>query len=118
MQIFFLHSVILNGDIFTLAQAREYQDKTGVNGVMSARGLLKNPALYAGFETVPLACVRRFIELCTEYAGTYTFAAIHHHCMFMLHPPVLNHADFLEFGALTSISGIVQFLEDRQHGDE
>ena len=38
--------VLANGDVFTLADAFEITKKTGVNGVMSARGLLENPGLF------------------------------------------------------------------------
>ena len=107
-------SVVLNGGIFTLSQALEYQKHTGVRGVMSARGLLKNPAMFAGYDTVPLKCVNRFVELSTEYGGALCFAAIHQHCMFMLHPPVLGHAVFAEFSGLTSVSAIWKFLEERE----
>lgn len=49
--------VIANGSIFSLKDADEMYEKTGVDGVMSARGLLQNPALFAGYETTPWECV-------------------------------------------------------------
>lgn len=38
--------VLANGDVFTLADALEITEKIGVQGVMSARGLLENPGLF------------------------------------------------------------------------
>jgi len=35
-----------NGDVFSLADAHEHVEATGVDGVMSARGILENPALF------------------------------------------------------------------------
>lgn len=35
--------VVANGDVFSLAEARLTRRECGVNGVMSARGLLANP---------------------------------------------------------------------------
>ena len=35
--------VVANGDVFSLAEARLARKECGVNGVMSARGLLANP---------------------------------------------------------------------------
>jgi tRNA-dihydrouridine synthase len=40
--------VIANGDITSLAVANDVIDRTHVKGVMSARGILNNPALFAG----------------------------------------------------------------------
>ncbi|PVU94877.1 hypothetical protein BB559_002897 [Furculomyces boomerangus] len=50
--------IIANGGIFTLEQANEIYEYTGVNGVMSARGLLKNPSLFSGNSITPLECVQ------------------------------------------------------------
>ncbi|KAK7205409.1 hypothetical protein BZA70DRAFT_238313 [Myxozyma melibiosi] len=38
--------VVANGDCFSLADARRIASETGVDGVMAARGLLENPALF------------------------------------------------------------------------
>eukprot|EP01133_Synstelium_polycarpum_P007876 gene7876-9246_t len=45
--------IFANGDIFTLTQANEIRQRTGVNGVMSARGILCNPALFSGYDVAP-----------------------------------------------------------------
>ena len=42
--------VIANGDVTSLEGAREVQEKTGVDGVMVARALLENPALFDGYK--------------------------------------------------------------------
>ncbi|MFT3738966.1 MAG: tRNA-dihydrouridine synthase [Breznakibacter sp.] len=39
--------IIGNGDIFSLAQAREYSNLYGVDGVMIGRGIFKNPWLFS-----------------------------------------------------------------------
>lgn len=52
--------VFANGSIFSNADAEEMYDKTGVDGVMSARGLLQNPAFFSGYEYTPWEC----IEVC------------------------------------------------------
>lgn len=45
--------VVANGDVWSLEDARHTRDVTGVHGVMSARGLLANPALFAGYKETP-----------------------------------------------------------------
>lgn len=69
--------VIANGNIFTLNDAENIYKQTGVNGVMSARGLLKNPALFAGYDFTPWDCIESFVRLSIAY-GTNHFI-FHHH---------------------------------------
>lgn len=40
--------VLANGDVFSLNDAHRIASETGVDGVMAARGLLENPALFDG----------------------------------------------------------------------
>lgn len=54
--------VFANGSIFSNADAEEMYEKTGVDGVMSARGLLQNPAFFSGYEYTPWEC----IEVCNN----------------------------------------------------
>ena len=51
-----------NGDVFTLSDATEHASLTGVDGVMSARGILQNPALFAGYDTCPWDAVELFMN--------------------------------------------------------
>ncbi|KAK9472111.1 uncharacterized protein V1510DRAFT_418017 [Dipodascopsis tothii] len=59
--------VVANGDCFSLADAYRIAAATGADGVMSARGLLENPALFAGYEYTPWKAV----ELFWDYARAY-----------------------------------------------
>ncbi|PQE21100.1 hypothetical protein CJF32_00005554 [Rutstroemia sp. NJR-2017a WRK4] len=51
-----------NGDVFTLASAQAHTEYTQTNGVMSARGLLENPALFAGYAHTPWEAVDYFMN--------------------------------------------------------
>lgn len=53
---------ISNGDVFTLADAHAHAKELGVDGVMSARGLLQNPALFKGYENCPWEAVEFFMN--------------------------------------------------------
>jgi tRNA-dihydrouridine synthase 4 len=46
--------VVANGDAYTLAGVQDIAARTGVDGVMAARGLLENPALFAGYDVTPV----------------------------------------------------------------
>ncbi|KAM3074168.1 tRNA dihydrouridine synthase [Clarireedia jacksonii] len=53
---------ISNGDIFTLSSAQTHSQYTQTSGVMSARGLLENPAFFAGYTHTPWEAVDYFIN--------------------------------------------------------
>ncbi|OBT75030.1 hypothetical protein VF21_06344 [Pseudogymnoascus sp. 05NY08] len=54
--------LIANGDVSTLAIANSIAAQTGVDGVMSARDILANPALFAGHDTCPWEAVEHFLN--------------------------------------------------------
>jgi tRNA-dihydrouridine synthase 4 len=54
-----------NGDIWTAQDAVDMRRETGVKGVMAARGLLANPALFSGYDKTP----REAVEVRTERCG-------------------------------------------------
>lgn len=35
-------------------------------GVMAARGLLQNPALYGGYSKTPIECVMDWLDICSQ----------------------------------------------------
>ncbi|KAJ1680264.1 tRNA dihydrouridine synthase [Spiromyces aspiralis] len=100
--------VVANGSVFSLKEAEELRERTGVDGIMSARGLLRNPALFAGHEVTPLECIKRYAELAMSY-GTTTFI-FHHHLMFMMEG-IMSSAEKCTFNVLSSIPAILEHLE-------
>jgi len=53
--------MLANGDVVSLEEARNTVARTGVEGVMTARALLENPALFAGYKVTPVEAVERFV---------------------------------------------------------
>ncbi|KAJ2760344.1 tRNA dihydrouridine synthase [Coemansia nantahalensis] len=104
--------VLANGGIFSLRDAEEMYDRTGVDGVMSARGLLQNPALFAGFEHTPLACVEKYVNAALAY-GTPT-SIMHHHVMYMTES-IMSSVERRSFNCLSSAPAIVDHL-GRKYG--
>jgi tRNA-dihydrouridine synthase 4 len=78
--------------------------------MMSARGILRNPALFAGYDEAPWECYNNFIKYSLEYGSSFT--TVHRHICFML-SSVSSKYDMLEFENLNSISGIKDFFVDR-----
>lgn len=74
--------VVANGDCFSLQDAKEIAHYTGAVGVMSARGALANPALFAGYATPPWSAIELFWDLALSYG--LPFRIIQHHLAQML----------------------------------
>ncbi|KAI9270690.1 hypothetical protein BDA99DRAFT_502465 [Phascolomyces articulosus] len=100
--------VIANGSIFSNKDAEEMYERTGVNGVMSARGLLQNPAFFAGYEVPPWECIEEYVRLALAY-GTNHFI-FHHHLMYMFED-IMSKAERKTFNSLSSIPAILDHLE-------
>ncbi|KAG0228821.1 tRNA-dihydrouridine(20a/20b) synthase [NAD(P)+]-like protein [Actinomortierella wolfii] len=101
--------VIANGDVFSLQDAEYIVSQTGVNGTMAARGILENPALYAGYNETPWECIEEYVALAMEY-GTNAFI-FHHHLMYMFER-VMSNAERKTFNSLTSVPAILDYLDD------
>lgn len=102
--------VIANGDVFQPEDIDRIANETKCDGIMSARGILANPALYAGYKDIPMECIIDYLKLALEYGGK--FSIHHHHLLYMLYRH-LSRPERLVFAQLTSMLGILDFFEDR-----
>ncbi|KAJ8046381.1 tRNA-dihydrouridine(20a/20b) synthase [NAD(P)+]-like [Holothuria leucospilota] len=101
--------VFANGDVRTLQDAQMVREMTGVDGVMSARGMLQNPAMFAGYSETPLCCVQDWVDLGLSLGTPFT--CFHHHLIQMLEQG-LPKAEKKVFNVLTSTAGILDYLEE------
>lgn len=69
--------ILANGDAYTLSDVNEIAAATGADGVMAARGILENPALFARSNTTPAECVHKFLECAVRYPIPYPLV-LHH----------------------------------------
>lgn len=74
--------VVANGDCFSLKDAYEIAEYTGVDGVMAVRGILANPGIFSGYENTPWSAVEIFWDLATSYG--LPFRITQHHLSEML----------------------------------
>lgn len=79
-------------------------------GVMAARGILENPAMYAGYESTPLECVKDFVNIAVS-TGT-PFSCFHHHLIYMLEKS-LSRSERRYFNVLGSTSGVISYLNEK-----
>lgn len=101
--------VVANGDIKSLEDAEKVQAETGVDGVMAARGILANPAMYAGYKDTPMQCVQDWVDIALA-TGT-PFPCFHHHLIYMLEHN-LGRAERAVFNSLASASAVMDFLRE------
>lgn len=106
--------VIANGDVFTRQDAENVYRRTGVDGIMAARGLLSDPALFSTRpeKPKPLALAKEYIDLALAY-GTL-FHTLHHHTSQILTegqgPGLLPAHQHKRFNSLTSTAAVIDFL--------
>jgi hypothetical protein len=76
---------------------------------MAARGILTNPALFAGYPITPLDCVKDWVTISTT-TGT-SFQCFHHHLVFMLEK-VLPKSERLIFNVIKTKELVLDFLSE------
>ncbi|KAK6177226.1 hypothetical protein SNE40_015367 [Patella caerulea] len=102
--------LIANGDIKSLKDVQLTVDQTGVHGVMAARGILTNPAMYSGEDITPLHCIKHWLDISLSL-GT-PFPIFHHHLIYMLER-ILCRSERRIFNTLGSMSAILNFLQEQ-----
>eukprot|EP00088_Acartia_fossae_P037153 TRINITY_DN3832_c0_g1_i1.p1 TRINITY_DN3832_c0_g1~~TRINITY_DN3832_c0_g1_i1.p1 ORF type:complete len:306 (+),score=26.26 TRINITY_DN3832_c0_g1_i1:324-1241(+) len=101
--------VIANGDIKCMDDVQRVQKITGVKGVMAARGLLENPAMYAGYDITPDSCVQDWLDIALNRGTSY--ATFHHHLIYMLEKS-LPKSERRLFNSLASTSAVLNYVQN------
>lgn len=103
--------LVANGDVKTLSGADALADRIGCDGVMSARGILANPGLFAGFDTTPLRCVQDWVDICESVGEeAITFQCFHHHLTFMMEK-LMKRKTRVIFNSFSKREEVMEFLE-------
>jgi len=69
--------VVANGNVRVFADVAANMQRTGAVGVMSAEGILRNPALFSGTEPESLTLAMEYIELSSRYPQELKFLKGH-----------------------------------------
>ncbi|XP_062509240.1 tRNA-dihydrouridine(20a/20b) synthase [NAD(P)+]-like [Corticium candelabrum] len=99
--------VVANGDIKSTEDADRVARMTGVDGVMAARGILQNPAMYAGFDTTPQECIHNWVEIAMKLGVPFT--PFHQHLMYMLEK-LHSKQEKQIFNSLSSSAAVLDYL--------
>ncbi|KJE92872.1 hypothetical protein CAOG_03762 [Capsaspora owczarzaki ATCC 30864] len=104
--------VVANGDINSMLDVNAVAAATGVDGVMSARGLLANPALFGGYAFAPASCLDKWIQI--ALSSRIPYSLFHTHVMNMDDPRVLSKEARARFFATQSYDDGIAELK-REH---
>ncbi|KAH8930115.1 tRNA-dihydrouridine synthase [Atractiella rhizophila] len=111
--------VVANGECWDLETAQRLRDVCGVKGVMSARGLLENPALFSeeGRQGTPARVIADFVQISTE--TSLLFPLFHRHLSFMMEKRWLKtKAERTYFNDLPSFAAVIDYLEENVFSSE
>jgi len=101
--------LVANGDAKSLESAEFLFKKSRYEGVMTARGILTNPALFLGYSATPLVCVQDWLDITSTIPTE--FQCFHHHLVFMLEK-ILPKKERVLFNNLQNKSSVLEFLEN------
>ncbi|KAI5710789.1 hypothetical protein M8J76_000335 [Diaphorina citri] len=101
--------IIANGDVFSLRDADRLYESTKCNGVMAARGLLKNPGLFSGANRTPMSCIEEWVSMKHNHFMTFL-----HHLVFMC-DKLLSSQEKDQLNSLYSGVEILDFIENKFH---
>ncbi|KAK6202283.1 dihydrouridine synthase [Scheffersomyces amazonensis] len=111
--------VVANGDCFSLKDAHKIAEYTGVDGIMSARGVLSNPALFAGYTQTPWSAIELFWDYATSYG--LPFRITQHHLSEML-DKVIPRKYIKEMNETTCLIDLIDWFDShfilRRRGDD
>ncbi|KAK4689067.1 tRNA-dihydrouridine synthase 4, partial [Tremellales sp. Uapishka_1] len=99
-----------NGDVWEYADGDRLRKDTGVRGVMGARGLLANPALFAGYKRTPRHAVENFCNLSVDYG--FISPLFHRHLAYMIESQ-WSKPEKIYFNALPSSISAIDYLSSR-----
>lgn len=102
--------LIANGDVKSLAGADSLYKQINCDGIMAARGMLSNPAMFVGASVTPFDCIQNWITLMHEAGDSITFQCLHHHLTFMMEK-LMRRRTRVIFNNLTRKDQVYDFLQ-------
>uniref|UniRef100_A0A1A9UPN2 DUS-like FMN-binding domain-containing protein n=1 Tax=Glossina austeni TaxID=7395 RepID=A0A1A9UPN2_GLOAU len=110
--------LVANGGVRTWQEACDLHEQTNADGIMVARGLLSNPALfnpcYKNQTTTPLTCVQDWLNIGAQTDSSLQFMCFHHHLTFMWSSN-MKKKPRLEFNSFSRKQQIYDFFKEKYH---
>lgn len=103
--------LVANGDCFSLEDFQHIHEYTNVEGVMAVRGLLANPALFAGHEKCPWGTIELFFHYAMEFGGL-PYQLLQHHLYTMMENMGIEKPMLKELMEIKNLAHLVDWLDD------
>jgi tRNA-dihydrouridine synthase 4 len=104
--------LIANGDAYTLADVNKIASLTGADGVMAARGILENPAMFAGHDVTPVECVKDFMEWAVRCPIPFPLV-LHHVGEITARMPGMTKKERKALADCQDLLDLTDFVDDR-----
>ncbi len=101
---------VANGDLFSLEDCKKICDQVNVKGVMCARGLLENPAMFAGYDLTPKSCIQDWIDICFNYGTPFAYF---HSVLTQMLQHLLSKSERRYFNSLISATAVLDYLNEK-----
>lgn len=107
--------LVVNGNVESYQDAVALHASTKASGVMAARGLLANPALfnsdYPLATRTPKACVEQWLDIAALAGEHLLFQCFHHHLSFMWSNE-MKRSLRVQFNSFSNKSQVLEFLAE------
>lgn len=104
--------VLANGDAYKYSDVEKITALTDVDGVMAARGILENPALFAGHDFLPVDCIYKFVEKAARHPIPFPLA-LHHISEMTGRIPGMTKKTRKELMECRDLVDLIDFVEDK-----
>lgn len=102
--------IIANGDCFSLKDVYKIKELTNCDGVMAVRGILNNPALFAGYEKCPWGAIEKFWDYTTQYGLPYKLTQHHLSCMM---EGLIERKKLIELNECSNLIELLEWFDNR-----
>ncbi|KAK4570200.1 tRNA dihydrouridine synthase [Recurvomyces mirabilis] len=102
--------VVANGDAYTLADVHKIARLSEADGVMAARGILENPAMFAGHDVTPAECVHRLLGYCMRCPMPFPLV-LHHVSEMTARMPGMNKKEKRRLMECQDLLDLVDYVE-------
>jgi tRNA-dihydrouridine synthase 4 len=87
-------------------------EMTGVDGVMAARGILENPALFAGYKFTPPECAMSLLDHAVRHPIPFSLV-LHHFSEMSARMPGMTKRERKRLMDCRDLIDLIDFAEDK-----